>query len=122
MSDIYIGMKVIITESKRDKVAIKWLNDNYGDLEPFEAEKYPNHIFYRQGKEIIFDYNKENGVVFVNDKEIWSFFESFFGMNYQQIQVITKIWVEERYNLRVSRTVRLKFLNGNVVEERYKLK
>jgi len=42
---IFIIMKIIITESKLEKAAIKWLNDNYGDLEPFETEKYPDYIF-----------------------------------------------------------------------------
>jgi len=97
-------MKILITESKLEKTAINWLNKNYGDLEPFKTGKYPNYIFYRQGKEIIFDYNKENGFVNVNYDEIWSFFESFFGMEYEQIQSLTKVWVEERYNLRVTTT------------------
>jgi hypothetical protein len=97
-------MKIIITENKLEKIAIKWLNDNYGDLEPYETEEYPDYIFYQQGNEIIFDYNKKNGNVHVNYEEIWSFFESFFGMEYEQIQEITKIWVEERYNLRVTTT------------------
>ena len=97
-------MKILITESKLEKAAINWLNKKYGDLEPFETRKYPDYIFYRQGNEIIFDYNKKNGNVYVNYDEIWSFFESFFGMNYQQIQDLTKVWVEERYNLRVTTT------------------
>jgi len=97
-------MKIIITESKREKAAINWLNKNYGDLEPYKTKKYPGHIFYRQGKEIIFYYNKKDGYVFVNYKEIWSFFESFFGMEYEQIQDLTKVWVEESYNLRVTTT------------------
>ena len=98
------NMKIIITESKLDRLAIKWLNDNYGDLEPFETEKYPNQVFYRKGKEIIFSYNKKNGYVYVNYEEIWSFFESFFGMEYEQIRDLTKVWVEESYNLRVTTT------------------
>jgi hypothetical protein len=97
-------MKVIITENKLEKVAIKWLNDNYGDLEPSETEKYPDYIFYGRGDEVIFNYNKKNGVVYINYDEIWVFFESFFDMNYQQIQDSTKLWVEEHYNLRVSTT------------------
>ena len=98
-------MKILITESKREKVAISWLNKKYGDLEPFESDKYPDYIFYRQGKKIIFDYNKKNGYVGVDYDEIWLFFERFFGMNYQQIQDLTKVWVEERYNLRVTTTI-----------------
>ena len=105
---IFVGylfnMKLIITENKRNKVAIKWLNDNYGDLEPYETEKYPNQVFYRKGKEIIFSYNKKNGQVDVNYQEVWSFFKSFLGMENEQIRDLTKVWMEERYNLRVTTT------------------
>jgi hypothetical protein len=96
-------MKVIITENKIEKVAIKWLDNNYGDLKPYEPKKFPNHIFYRKGEEIIFDYNKKNGYVYVTYEEIWSFFERMFSMSNQQIESLTKVWVEERYNLRVTR-------------------
>jgi hypothetical protein len=97
-------MKIIITEDKLNKITLNWLNDNYGDLEPFESEIYPDNIFYRKGDNVIFEYNKKNGVVLINYNEIWSFFESYFDMEYQQIQDLTKIWVEEHYNLRVTTT------------------
>ena len=97
-------MKVVITENRLERIAVKWLNDNYGDLEPFESEIYPDNIFYRKGDNVIFEYNKINGVVLINYNEIWSFFESYFDMEYQQIQDLTKIWVEEHYNLRVTTT------------------
>jgi len=92
-------MKIIITENKLEKAAISWLNKNYGDLEPYETEKYPDYIFYKKGKEIIFDYNKKNGYVTVNYEEIWSFFESFFGMKYEQIQEVLNYWLEETFKL-----------------------
>jgi hypothetical protein len=103
-------MKIIITESRLGQIAINWLNKNYGDLEPYETGKYPEYIFYKKGDEIIFDYNKKNGFVNVNYDEIWSYFQSFFGMEYKQIQDLTKVWVEERYNLRVTTTKTIVFL------------
>jgi len=99
------NMKILITESKLERVAINWLNDNYGDLEPYETKKYYNRVFYRKGGETIFEYNKKNGYLYVSYTEIWSFFERMFGMNNQQIQDLTKVWVEEHYNLRVTTTV-----------------
>ena len=115
------NMKILITESKLERVAINWLNKNYGDLEPFETEKYPNQVFYRKGKEIIFSYNKKNGILFVNYQEVWSFFESFFGMEYEQIRDLTKVWVEEHYNLRVTTTQYYLDFHHHLVEEHYKL-
>ena len=104
-------MKLIITESKRNRAITKWLDENYGDLEPYKTDKYPDYIIYKKGEEAIFDYNKKNGVVCVNYNEIWSFFESYFSMEYQQIQDVIKEWVEERYNLRVTKTL-LGFYNN----------
>lgn len=98
-------MKILITESKLDRLAINWLNDNYGNLESYKSKKYPDFIYYKKGKEVIFDYNKNNGYVFVNYDKIWSFFELYFSMDSQQIEDITTVWVGEHYNLDVRRTI-----------------
>jgi hypothetical protein len=90
---------------KIDKFCINWLNKEYDDLESFETNKYPDYIFYMKDGKVIFEYNKKNGNVYVNYDEIWLFFETFFGMECQQIQGTTKIWVEEHYNLRVTTTL-----------------
>jgi hypothetical protein len=97
-------MKIIITENKLEKVAIKWLNDNFGNLKSNKIRIFPNTIFYKKGDKIIFEYNKKNGCVYISYDEIWSVFKSYFNMNPQQIQNITKIWVEEHYNLKVTTT------------------
>ena len=94
-------MKIIITENKLERVAINWLNKNYGDLEPYETEEHPGYIFYKKGNDVIFDYSIRSGRVFVNYDEIWSFLESFFGMDDYQLTVLLKNWVEEYYNLSV---------------------
>lgn len=115
-------MKIIITENKLERVAINWLNKNYGDLELFETDQYPDFLFYKKGGKIIFDYNKKNGVVSISYGEIWLFFESFFGMDYQQIQDLTNVWMEEHYKLRVTTTFHFIFKISLRVEEQYKLK
>jgi hypothetical protein len=91
--------------TKLQKLCIKWLNNNYGNLKPLETEKYSKYIFYCKNGKIIFDYNKETGYVYIHYKEIWDFFELFFGMDYDQIQDLTMKWVEEYYNLKVTTTV-----------------
>jgi len=97
-------MKLIITENKRNKVAIKWLNNNYGDLEPYETKDYFGSVFYKKGDDVIFEYNK-NGYVYVSYDKICSFFEHMFSMEYKQIQDLTKEWIEEHYNLRVTKVL-----------------
>ena len=119
---IFINMKFIISESKLEKTAINWLNNHYGDLTPLETEKYPNTILFIKDDKVIFDYNKKNGKVYIDYDEIWSFFESFFDMNYEQIENITKVWVEEHYKLRVTTTSPCPFLRQSLVEEHYKLR
>ena len=97
-------MMGVINESRINQIAMKWLNDNYGDLIPFEAKKYRNSIFYRKGDDIIFEYDKRDGIVYISYDDIWSFLESMFGMEWEQIQDLAKEWVEERYNLNVTST------------------
>jgi len=96
--------------TKLEKFCINWLNKNYGELESYETEIYPNQIFYLKNGNRILDYNKKTGVVYVSYGEIWSFFKSFFGMEYQQIQDITKRWVEEHYKMGVTTTI-IRFYN-----------
>jgi uncharacterized protein YfkK (UPF0435 family) len=102
-------MKILITESKLERVVINWLNDNYGDLESYETERYENLtyfmkdlIFFMKDDKVIFTYNKKDGSVTISYNEIWTFFESYFSMKYEQIQDLTKLWVMSRYNLEVS--------------------
>lgn len=89
-------------ESKLIKLGIKWLNDEYGDLEPYETDKYPNHILYKKDNQVIFDYNKQTGFIYVDYNKLWHVFKRYFSMDYQQIQNIITLWLEERYNLRVT--------------------
>ena len=70
-------MKIIITESRLERLAINWLNDNFGDLEPYETEKYPNQVFYRKGKEIIFKYKKKMDRFFLIIKKYGHFLNRF---------------------------------------------
>ncbi len=97
-------MKYIITESQMDRAVFKWLNSEYGDLTPYETEEYPDYIFFMKDGEVVFDYNKKNGYVDISYDKIWLFLKSFFGLEYKEIQDITKEWVEEHYKLGVTKT------------------
>jgi hypothetical protein len=44
--------------------------------------------------------DEKNGYVYINYERIWQLLESIFGMEYEKIQDILKIWLEETYNLR----------------------
>ena len=97
-------MKILITENKRNQIVIKWLNSKYGDLTPYETEKYPDYIFFMKDGEVVFDYDEKNKVIFISYDKIWSYLKNFFGLEYEEIQDLTKEWVEEHYKLRVTTT------------------
>jgi hypothetical protein len=94
-------MKYIITESQKIRGIIKYLNSEYGDLEPYETDEHPNYIFFMKNGKVIFDYNKKNGMVHISYNKIWSVLESFFGLGFWEIRAIIKNWVEEHYKLDV---------------------
>ena len=109
-----------MTDNLKHKI-IKYLNSEYGDLTPYETEKYPDYIFFMKDGKLIFGYNKKNGYVGVSYDKIWSFLENFFGLEYEEIQGLTKEWVEEHYKLGVTTTLS-RWRNRKLeVEEHYKL-
>jgi len=94
-----------MTDNLKHKI-IKYLNSEYPELERFETEKNPYYIFFMKDDKFIFYYNKKNGYVGISYDKIWSFLESFFGLEYKEIQDLTKEWVEEHYKLGVTTTFR----------------
>ena len=93
--------KKVITESKIQEVTLKWLNDNFSpdQLEIVKSPKYPNSIFYKKNGKIVMEQDLKNEEFYFDDYEIWSFFESFFGMEYSEIQQLMEVWLEETLNL-----------------------
>jgi hypothetical protein len=65
-------------------------NEKKQDLTLFRYKPYHNLMIY----------DKKTGVVYVSYKDIWSVLKSNFGINYSEIQVVIKEWLDEVYNLR----------------------
>ena len=93
-------MKIIITESSRDRVVLKWLNKEFGNLTKivkgdmtFYVDKDRKPLFY-------YYQDEKNGYVYINYHRIWGFFESIFGLKDLQTEEILTIWLEQTYNLR----------------------
>jgi hypothetical protein len=108
--------------TKLETFVIKWLNNNYGDLEIFEMPEHPDYIFHMKNGKCILQHDKKTGCVYVNYEEIWSFLKSIFGMEYQQIQFVTKEWVEEKYKLVIKTTEESWIQHSEEVEKYYKIK
>jgi hypothetical protein len=94
-------MKFIITENKLSMVALTWLNNNFGNLKPIV--KGDETYYVNEDRLPLFYYyhnSSKNKSVYIDYYIIWSFFESFFGMEYTQIQGVIRDWLEETYNLK----------------------
>ena len=110
-----------MTDNLKNKI-IKYLNSEYGDLEQFETEEYPDYIFFIKDGKVIFDYNKNDGYVHISYTKIWLLLKSFFGLKYEEIQNLIKEWVEEHYILRVTTTISVTGEMIRWVEEHYKIR
>jgi hypothetical protein len=115
-------MKIIITESSRDRLVLKWLNKEFGDLtkvvkgnRTFYVDKDRKPLFYHYG-------NYGNEYVYINNERIWVFFESIFGLDDLQTQEIVKIWLEQTYNLRGVIPFILLSAGSLVLEQTYNLR
>ncbi len=101
-------------DDKLKHTIIKYLNKEYSGLVRVETYKHPDYIFFMKDGKVIYRYNKENGYVYISYDKIWSFLESFFGLEYEEICALTKEWVEEQFKSYVT-TIRC---SRNVIENR----
>jgi hypothetical protein len=94
-------MKYIITESKLDSVILSWMDKKYGPdkLEVITHPDYPGSIFYRKNGKVIMEQDKENKYFWFEYNEIWSLFQKFFGLEYEETQRIMRIWLEKTLKL-----------------------
>ena len=104
-------MKFIITENQKERIVLNWMNKNFSldQLEVAESPKYPNSIFYKKNGIVVMRQDKKNKEFWFSYNQIWSFFESFFLMEYEEIQGVLKIWLDEAFKLK-GYTPKLKFI------------
>jgi hypothetical protein len=96
-------MKVVITESKRKNVVIKWLDDNYGDLEKYVAPGSFRYIHYINNNKTVFMFNRNTGLVTINDLTLKEELKYMFGLDGYDLNNVLIPWLEQRYNLHVER-------------------
>jgi len=82
------------------KTPIDFLNI-FTDLDVVQSEENPDWelYLYEKGYNMMI-YDRKNDYVFIDYHKIWSFLEKVFGLNYSEIQQLTKEWLSEVYNLR----------------------
>jgi hypothetical protein len=86
-------MKINITKTQRARLVKDWLNDMFSDVEirgSYCVKNEKNLAFQnKKNKDFRFDYDL-----------IWSFLESIFSLEYEELQAITKDWLDETLNLK----------------------
>jgi len=94
-------MKYIITESKLEESILSWMDKKYDPdkLEVITHPDYPDSIFYRKNKKVIMEQDQKDKYFWFDYDEIWSVFERFLGLDYDEIQHILKIWLEKTLKL-----------------------
>jgi hypothetical protein len=103
-------MKFIITENKRDMLAIKWLNDNFSDLVPYTSDKISNRIFFiKDNRNTIINYELTTKTASINYNDLWKYFEIFMGFTDKEIQNIIQKWIEKVYNIHPEKVISGKF-------------
>ena len=83
-----------------ERVVIKWLNKNFGNLTPKKHKDHPNSVFYlNSNNDVMMEYDEHYEDVYIHNDHIWLNLESLFNLKYDDIQSIIKVWLEETYKL-----------------------
>jgi hypothetical protein len=93
-------MDIIVDKPQLVRVVLLYLNNNFGDLTPKKHKNYPNFLFYvNPHNEVIMEYDKKIGEVYIPYNSIWSKIKSLFYINDDDAKSIIKVWLEKDYKL-----------------------
>jgi hypothetical protein len=94
-------MDIIINQPQLVNVVKLYLKKSFGNLTPKTNPKYPDSIFYvNSDNKIFMEYDEKKEYLWIDNDLIWSKLESLFYIDYDDIQLIMKDWLEEHYNLK----------------------
>ena len=88
-------MKLIITESKRNRLAINWLEDEYSELKLFKETGRSVLSVYYNGM-FIMKYGYIAKILLVSS-EIWDFLRHMFGFNNDEISKTLIEWTNKKF-------------------------
>lgn len=93
-------MDIQVNRHQLERIVIKWLNKYFGNLTPKTSSTYPRSVFYiNSGNEIMMEYDNETERVYIHNDYIWLKIKLLFHLEYNDIQLIMKVWVEGAYKL-----------------------
>ena len=111
-------MDIKVNKNQLERVAIKWLNKNFGDLTPKKHKNRSNSVYYvNSNNKVMMEYDQKNERVFIDYYNIWLTIESLFHFKYDDTKLIMKIWLEETYKLRRITPYLKNFIDGNNIKE-----
>ena len=76
----------------------EFIDDKLCGLVKFEMYEYPDSIFYKKDKIILFEQDLKNEWLRCSYEHYWSFFRDETSLNYNEIQELTKYIVGEHLN------------------------
>ena len=98
-------MKIIITEDKRNRAVIIWLDENYGNCRRYILKGSFDRLFYINENGVIFVYQtKGMGTLFISD-DIIKNIENIFGIDEMKVSPLLEKWFSKKYNLHPDKTI-----------------
>jgi hypothetical protein len=94
-------MKMIITESKMNRIVTKWLNDDYGDLRKYSGYGSYMYTHYKDDDGLtIFTYNRSSDVITIINPDLENDLKTIFGLDGDKLNDIFIPWFKERYKIK----------------------
>jgi len=84
----------------RQKIILKWLNKEFGDLTPVVRGNITYYVDENNLPLFYYYQDEKNGLIYINYDRIWSLLGSIFSMKDLEIKELLKVWLEDTYNLR----------------------
>lgn len=107
-----------------ERALLKYFDSEYKDLTTYTNKGWKDLIFFIKDGTVIFEYqtkgNFNPGRVSVNPL-IWSFLQTFFGLDSHNISYTLGEWLEDNYNMEVTGVSRYTTSNFNEIEKNYNL-
>ncbi len=106
-------MNIQINKHQLERVVIKWLNKNFGNLTLKKHNDYPNEIFYINSKyHILIQFSKDYSEILFSNNYIWSKLKLLFHLKNDEITSIIKTWAEDTYKLDLN-NIRIRKFEGD---------
>jgi hypothetical protein len=114
-------MNIIVDRPQLVRVVNLYLTKNFEDLILKTSKDYPYSVFYvNSDNDILMKYDEKTEKIWIDYGQIWSKLESFFSLQYGDIQSIMRVWLEKHYGLSEV-TPHTKFSRNHYrLEEHYK--